>query len=325
MSSQISSIIDTKIVERELLRKKLYENNILKWLSAKIPQFKPKEVSHLLLRYIFNKNITKTSSDDHVFITTRSPLAELQLTNDFKYSKLTLDPNDIINELEERIVSCASQIQECNLKHDRDISLSRGKITYGRLIYDDISSLAEKYPKYISYAFALNIRYNYLKLLNHGLARTFDKMGYKTSDSTEGFASAFNHYFDRFCSAFPDLERPFGSMGSFFDNSNWETYEVYVNPPFDEVLMENAFERIYKYLQESKEPHKFYFTIPNWDTFPALDKLKKSEWTTSVVIHKKGDLPFIDYMNNKRIVYPCNIAEVILESLSPIESEGPEI
>lgn len=323
MSSSLTSSIDIKIVERELLRKKLYENNIIGWLSQKIPQFKPKEISHIMLRYIFNKNITKTSTDDPVFITTRSPLAELQLTNDFKYSKITLNPEEIIEEIEKRLASCALQVDDKNIKPDRYISLKNGRILYGSFLsYVDISSLAEKHPNDINYAFALNIRYNYLKLLNHGLARTFDKMGYKTSDSTEGFASAFNHYFDRFCSAFPDLEKPFGSMGSFFDNSSWTTYEVYINPPFDEVLMANAFERIYKYLQnDQNEPHKFLFTIPNWDGFPALDDLKKSEWTTSVVIHKKGDLPFIDYMNNKKIIYPCDIAEVILETKKIIITE----
>jgi hypothetical protein len=308
---------DSKLIERELLRKKLYEN-IISWLSCKIPQFKQKEIEHLMLRYIFNKNITKTSLDDPIFITTRSSLAELQLTNDFKYSKLSLDPKEIINDLEDKLKLSASQMDDKDVNLDAKVSLSKDKILYNNKLYNDISSLAKKNPNYIKYALALNIRYNYIKLLNHGLARTFDKMGYKTSDSTEGFASAFNHYFDNFCSAFPDLEKPFGSIGSFFDNLNWTTYEVYVNPPFDEVLMTHAFERIYKYLQTDNKHHKFIFTIPNWDEFRALDELKKSKWTTSVIIHKKGDLPFIDYMNNKKIIYPCNIAEVILETILPI-------
>lgn len=320
----------SKIVERELLRKRLYEDNILGWLVKQLPGLRFKEVYHLLLRYIFNKNITKLPTDDPVFIVTRSPIAEDQLRKDFIYNnkqsynntqsyntrdKITADCNVIIEELEKRFNKCATQMNDKNIRTDRNVSLTdKGKIMYGTWLYTDISGLAKKNPEHIGYALALNIRYTYLKLLNHGLARTFDDMGYKPSDATEGFASAFNHYFDRFCSAFPDLERPFGSRGSFFDNNEWETYEVFVNPPFDESLMTCAMNRIYDYLKTAKTKHRFIFTLPNWDNYPELEALKVSPWTVSSRVYKKGELAFIDYMNNKNIIYPCDIAEPVLET-----------
>lgn len=308
---------DSKIVERELLRKRLYNIYILQWMTEKLPTLRYKEVCHLLLRYIFNKNITKTSDDDPVFITTKSTIAETQLQKDFKYNKLDIDCKQVVKELEERILKCSDTIKECDISRDKKVYVADGKISYKKRCYTDISNLAKKYPSYSNYALALNIRYTYLHLLNHGLARKFKEMDYSPSEATEGFASAFNHYFDNFCSAFPDLETPFGSQGSFFDNSTWKTREVFVNPPFDDSLMSCAMERVYKYLETNKEEktnRKFIFTLPNWKDYPELDRLKTSKWTTNVVIYKKGELPFIDYMKGERTVYPCDIAEITLKS-----------
>lgn len=72
------------IIEKELIRKKLYEE-ILKWLYDKIKVLTVKEVNTLLLLYIFNKNITKTDKDDPVFIITHSEIAKKQIFHDFKY------------------------------------------------------------------------------------------------------------------------------------------------------------------------------------------------------------------------------------------------
>jgi hypothetical protein len=317
--------LSAKVVERELFRKKLYED-ILQWLIKQLPKLRYKEVCHLLLRYLFNKNITRQQTDDPVFIITKSPMAENQLKKDFEYSKITgIDPNKIIDQIESKFVNSAAQIIDKNIRTDRKVSICKEGILYGNKIYTDISGLGSKYPNSISYALALNIRYTYLKLLNHGLARTFDDMGYTPKDSTEGFASAFNHYFDRYCSAFPDLEQHFGSQGSFFNNNVWLSKEVFINPPFDECLMTCTMNKVYEYLTNSNEYHKFIFTLPNWDNYPELESLKKSKWTTSAIVHKKGELPFIDYMNDKKIIYPCDIAEIVLENLFLIKSDKPEI
>jgi hypothetical protein len=310
---------DNKIIERELLRKKLYEEHILKWLVLVFPSFTYKEVCHLALRYIFNKNITKKEGDDPVFITTRSLIAETQMRKDIIYNKLNIDPQKIINGFEDRIRFSASQIDDTKIKNDSLVTMNRKKIIYQYKKYNDISSLALKNPQHIDYVLALNIRYTYIKLMNHGLARKFDHMGYTPQESTEGFASAFNHYFDKFCSAFPDLEKPFGSQGSFFDFTGWTTDTVFVNPPFDESLMTCAMERIYDYLLDQNdnsydEKRKFIFTLPNWTNYPEIEDLKISKWTTLSHVYKKGELPFIDYMNNEKIVYPCDIAEITLQA-----------
>jgi len=186
-------------------------------------------------------------------------------------------------------------------------------------------------------------------------------MGYIKTDGFEIFASAFNHYFDFFHSAFPDLETPFGSLGSFFStvepsllncaiktvlssiknniytegnekdfkecfflsdlykkdkNKNcyykssknrFKNKVMFVNPPFDMVLMSIVF-FIFEYLNIK---YKTIFTVPNWSNFLFLERIKKHQRTKKTIIYPKGTLNFINHMNNRKI-YPCDIAEIYL-------------
>ena len=309
------------IVELELLRKRIYENEIINWLFAKLGKYlRNKEIFHLALRFIFNKNITKMPDDDPIFITSESKIADEQLEVDLKFHNIHLQKIPIfLNEQFNKALTLFN-IQKKNVLEDKHIKITEnckeGIIIYGNRQYQDISNLAKKNPDKVNYALALNIRYTYLTLTTNGLARDFKGMGYKTNQSTEGFASAFNRYFDNYCSAFPDLESVFGSRGSFFDTKTWSTDIVYINPPFDEVLMSLSMQRIYQYLRENPESKiKFIFTLPNWPNWDSLEQLKKSEWTidSKVFLKSERELPFIDYMNDCIIIYPCDIAEVYLQ------------
>lgn len=53
----------------------------------------------------------------------------------------------------------------------------------------------------------------------------------------EGFASPFNARFSRYCSAFPDTDAAFGSIGSFFSFYPTEG-SIEVNPPFDSDVIQ---------------------------------------------------------------------------------------
>lgn len=302
---------EEKLIETELLRKRIYEKEFIDWATKEIPELKYKEICHILLRYLFNKIISKTDEEDPIFIETRSILAEEQLKKDFVYNKSSRDPQKFIDQLEKKFSLGATVMAGEVLRPDRKVSLSGDKIMYGTWKYDDISSLAKKNPESIKYALALNIRYNYLKLTTHGLARVYKDMA-KPSEGCEAFASAFNHYFDRFCSAFPDLETPFGSMGSFFNKREWPISKIYMNPPFDESLMTHAMKQVMVYCRESKTEVEFLCTFPKWDAFPGLDIFRKCEWMRVVNVYEKGEIPFIDYMNDERIIYPCGIVEVIV-------------
>ena len=304
------------LIESEILRSKIYNKEIIDWIHKKLnSNFESHKIKHLVIRYLFNKIIDRKLDDDPIFIVSESKYAETQLQEDLNYYNITeLD-------LKSRFVYCNNLFKEKSkfLHRDLEPSLKDGYIKYGYTRYTDISNLGLNNPDKINYALALNIRYTYLHLTTQGLARDFKNMNYTKDMCTEGFGTSFNRYFDNYCSAFPDLESVFGSKGSFFNISEWTTSIVYVNPPFDKTVMDLAIDRVIQYIESHQSSKQlFIFTLPNWPQWEHLIKLKNSRYTTDFKIYLKVDksLPFIDYMNDCKIIYPCDIAEVFLGDLS---------
>lgn len=60
---------------------------------------------------------------------------------------------------------------------------------------------------------------------------------FPSSFMMEGFASPLNHYLPSFCSAFPEIEWHFGSMGSFMESRFTHDTCCELNPPFSPGLM----------------------------------------------------------------------------------------
>jgi hypothetical protein len=360
--------IKCKIIETELLRKNLY-NNIIEKVSEKLKKYlQQKEIQHFILRYIFNKIIERRSENDPIFIPEYSDICYIQVQKDFEFKDIKIDTDEFIVFMDDLLKDAENKIKnairENIIEHDKEIIFDSksNAFIYNNKIYKNISNLCStNNSEYYNYSIALNIRYSYLHLSTHGLARDYHKMGYSKSDGFECFASSFNHYFDFYHSAFPDLEKPFGSLGSFFSsvepcllkcaiqtvlnsikNNNYtegtekefkesfflpDIYKknitkncyykssknrfknkvMFVNPPFDMVLMSIVF-FIFEYLNIE---YKTIFTVPNWDNFLFLERMKKHSRTKKTVIYKKGMLRFINHMNNRKI-YPCDIAEIYL-------------
>lgn len=89
--------------------------------------------------------------------------------------------------------------------------------------------------------------------------------------NAECFASPFNSYFPLYCSAFPVLELPFGSIGSFF-STQFLTGSFEANPPFTEEFIVRMFEHMTMLLvradasntAERSCPLSFIVVIPHW-------------------------------------------------------------
>ena len=81
------------LIELEIIRYKLY-SNIIYLLKKYLDKYlKIKEIKHLLLRYILNRNIfTKNNNNigDSLFIVLKNDnkIADKQLEDDFKYFKI---------------------------------------------------------------------------------------------------------------------------------------------------------------------------------------------------------------------------------------------
>ena len=178
-----------------------------------------------------------------------------------------------------------------------------GKYKYKNIIVDDfgnlISSQTDKNKQKL--LIAASMRYKYMNIGTHGLALDYASIGFKPTDAvTEGFGGVFNHYFDNFCSAFPDLEAPFGSIGNFFSVEQFPTKVVHVNPPYDETVMTQVVKRV-RYMLDKDPSYTFVLTFPDWPNFKAKDDISKDSRTYKVKRFEKGNLIFIDYFEGKRI------------------------
>jgi hypothetical protein len=146
------------------------------------------------------------------------------------------------------------------------------------------------------------LRYHYMKMNTMGLAFCYEKLGYAKNDSVcEGFSSYINHYFDVWCSAFPDVDVE--SVGNFFHVQALSQQLLIINPPYDVGLCNQAFVHV-KMLCKKCPNLTVMFVLPDWEDWKELTKLKQSSFLVSHI--SKYEAMFQDATNNKTL-HPCNI------------------
>ena len=98
----------------------------------------------------------------------------------------------------------------------------------------------------------------------------------------ECFASPLNCRYERFCSAFPDTDLPFGSVGSFFeyDFSGGGCYQA--NPPFVDGFIHRMCETMERWLSKEAQDDKenslmFVVIVPAWKEADGWKALKDSD------------------------------------------------
>jgi hypothetical protein len=83
----------------------------------------------------------------------------------------------------------------------------------------------------------------------------------------ECFASSINSTFSKYCSIYYDVERYFGSVGSFY-NLVPKKGTFGVNPPYQKNIIETALLKLISCLEDAetnKNKLTFIITIPIWD------------------------------------------------------------
>jgi hypothetical protein len=145
--------------------------------------------------------------------------------------------------------------------------------------YKDKDSLMDELILIIIY------RYQLLGSNNHQLGVKPDimkKMNIDYNLNYECFASSINCTFPHYCSVYYDIERFFGSFGSFFNLIPIKgTFGL--NPPYQKEIIENSITKALYHLEESDKNNKeltFIITIPIWDN--EGKKTMKEEFNNSL-------------------------------------------
>ena len=160
-------------------------------------------------------------------------------------------------------------------------------------IYDKLKDKFTGNMNYIdSYIWTIVYRYQLLGSNNNQLGvlpGVLDKMKNDFNLNYECFASTINSTFDKYCSIYYDVEKYFGSQGSFFNMTPISgTYGF--NPPYQKDVMDKGIENILKSLEKADIDNKelsFIITIPIWDKLGK--KIMKYNYPEKIV------KPIIEY------------------------------
>lgn len=220
---------------------------------------------------------------------------------------------DFIKELnlEEKFISNKKKLSEFK-NHKLVYKINRGEkfnilikgyldnyfIIFSEKIYDN---LVHKIG--IEKTLVLIFRYYVLSSNNNQLAVHPNFMS-SLNANVELFASGFNHYFDKFGSLFPDLEKDLGSIGRFQDLTLISgSYQI--NPPFQLTIIYDMLNRVNKFVNDAVENNKkisFEIFLPNWDDndkdydeYQVKKLISEIPGSVELVCKKKEDFPYYDY------------------------------
>lgn len=154
-------------------------------------------------------------------------------------------------------------------------------ILIGLIRYDTLDSGAEQYVVDLEYKKKLN----------------------KYGMDFECFGSMFNHYYSKYCSMFYDVEKYFGSYGSFF-GIKIKKGMFMANPPYDVNLLI----KMYLHIKENLNGETlFIMSYPDWDGF-ILDKMTEDDKLYTAK-KRKYDY-FMDPLTFKMVKIPPYITQL---------------
>jgi len=181
--------------------------------------------------------------------------------------------------------------------------------------YDRVQKLYSGDPKMMNtYITILLSRYDACGINNKHYAVPPKVIEYSGA-RTELFGSPFNTCCAEYCSPFPDIEKYFGSLGSFFDIGLLSSGIYFMNPPYDEQFIYDAVIKVLQSL-ETKAEIIVIANLPMWDAesqeshkgrrftdkpFRALQELEKSRFIKSRAMLRYENHLFYDYYSGKLI------------------------
>ena len=140
-------------------------------------------------------------------------------------------------------------------------------------IYNKVSNIyTGPIDKLDDHIWAILYRYQLLGSNNHQLAVLPNIMTQMQTDynlNFECFASLINNTFNHYCSIYYDLERHFGSVGSFFNITPLKGTFGF-NPPYQKDVITKGINKIFSFLETTKDELTFIITIPIWDSYGQI-------------------------------------------------------
>ena len=163
-----------------------------------------------------------------------------------------------------------------NIKDKRLINILNNILVPTKIYEKLVSSYTGPNNKMDDYLWSIIFRYQLLGSNNHQLAVLPNIMNNMTVDyklNFECFASSINSTFPNYCSIYWDLEKYFGSVGSFFNIIPLKGTFGF-NPPYQKDIIDLGITKLLDFLNNTLEELTFIITIPIWDT-EGKNKMKE--------------------------------------------------
>ena len=260
-----------------------------------------------IYQHLYNK-LLKRYNSLCIFTSERSEFAKGKAVNGVSGANVSEPSETKINSL----LSERSERSECNEPSEaRSSKTMQGSSPKARQLKYNVNILI----------WCIIKRYMMLKSYNQQLAvhpATYRKIGKCYNTYFELFGSVLNTHNKSYCSIFYDIEKYFGSRGSFFSFIPIRG-SYYMNPPFDNILMKNAADHIVEAMKKSDKKITIFVYIPVWDNkgkqyiektckyvgkisydiyggYPVLEILESSEMIQYKKIVCLKDFTYFDYM-----------------------------
>ena len=127
----------------------------------------------------------------------------------------------------------------------------------------------------------------------------FDVLHGRFGVNMECFASPLNSRYASHCSAFPDTDACFGSLGSFFQfHPKQGSFEA--NPPFEPYVMLAMVNHMEALFKKATGALSFIVVVPGWKESEAFQRLKASKWNKKSLPIAQKDHGFCDGAAHQR-------------------------
>ena len=139
-----------------------------------------------------------------------------------------------------------------------------------------------------------------------GVVEGVEEAGGEEGVVVECFADPFNCYLDKYYSPFPDVDQPFGSIGSFFDNPPTSGIAI-AHPPTEKYFLLEATKTIISTIHKSKNNIMFIVGLPVWKEYMKTDAIKLVETYPSISINTSSlvlsNSDLTTHVNSKKTYY----------------------
>ena len=195
------------------------------------------------------------------------------------------------------------------------------------------------------YIWCILYRYQLLGSNNNQLAvlpRIMNSLSKDFGLCFECFASVVNSHFKNFNSLYYDIEKYFGSYGSFFNMIPIEGTFGF-NPPYQLDIIDNGINRLVGFLSKAKTNKNiltFIITIPIWDTigkkemgaetidyseFNSMKVIRSSPFLRKIKMISKNDFTYKDHNFHLYKNTTIQNTYVIIMSTESLEKELPKL